>query len=264
MFYVKLCIWYIFLLLALFAQGELTYAADIEAVNSVKSEQLDDDSEFDLGLDDKKSEIYDPWEKYNRKVFAFNEVFDKAITRNVALAYEKGVPKSIRSSVRNFLVHVTSPIALLNSALQGKMENTMATFSRFLINTTIGLGGLFDVAVDKGIKSNSENFSQTMGFYGVGSGAYLVLPILGPSSTRDFLGFAVDKGIDPLGFNVLRIGGANELFEAEVLLSLALVGGIDKRESLLDIVDDVRKESFDPYATMRSFYLQNQQSQIER
>ena len=205
----------------------------------------------------------DPYEKFNRKIYSFNDAFDRYFFEHVAKAYRHGIPQPARKIIRNFLNNLSLPVSAVNSILQGKIDNSLATFSNFIINTTIGLGGMFDIAVQKGIFYKHEDFGQTLGHYGVGSGAYLVVPFLGPSSSRDFGGWLTDRGVDPLGFNLLEIGGKTDLVESNYRIALALMSGIDKRESLLDIVDDVRKDSFDPYATIRSAYLQKRENEIK-
>ena len=220
------------------------------------------DEEFET-YETSSVEIYDPLEKANRKVFTFNNTFDRYFLEHVAKAYRSGVPKTARNSVRNFLVNLSAPLSAVNSILQGKSDNALATISNFLINSTLGVGGLFDVASKKGVIYKTEDFGQTLGHYGISSGAYLMIPFLGPSSTRDFSGWAVDKSVDPLGFNFLEIGGNEDLIESHNRITLATVSAIDSRESLIDILDDVRRESFDPYATIRSAYLQRRNTDIK-
>jgi phospholipid-binding lipoprotein MlaA len=220
------------------------------------------DEEFEA-YETSSVEIYDPLEKANRKVFTFNNAFDRYFFEHVAKAYRAGVPKTARNSVRNFLVNLSAPLSAVNSILQGKSDNALATISNFLINSTLGVGGLFDVASKKGIIYKTEDFGQTLGHYGTGTGSYLMIPFLGPSSTRDFSGWAVDKSVDPLGFNFLEIGGNEDLIESHNRIILAAVSGIDSRESLIDILDDVRRDSFDPYATIRSAYLQKRNTDVK-
>jgi phospholipid-binding lipoprotein MlaA len=209
-------------------------------------------------------QINDPAEKFNRKIFAFNEAFDKYFFRYVAISYRKAIPKKARISVRNFLTNLTLPLSTVNSLLQGKIDNSLATFSSFLINSTIGIGGLFDPAGAKNIRYNHEDFLQTFAQYGASSGAYLVIPILGPSSTRDFSGFIVEKAVDPLGFNALSIGGKKGLITKGDSIGITVADAIDKRESMIEIIDEGRKDSFDFYAMVRSAYLQKISSEIQK
>jgi phospholipid-binding lipoprotein MlaA len=223
---------------------------------------LDEDAEFDALATDEFI-IYDPLEKYNRKIYSFNDAFDRYFLEYVARAYRNGIPAPARISVHNFLNNLSLPLSAVNSLLQGRVDNTLATVSNFLINTTIGLGGLFDVAGQKGIFYRHEDFGQTLGHYGLSSGAYLMIPFLGPSSARDFGGYLSDKSVDPLGFNLLNIGGKQGFVDANYRLALAAVSGINTREGLLDVIDDIRKDSFDPYATIRSAYLQKRSTEIK-
>ena len=209
-------------------------------------------------------QINDPAEKFNRKIFAFNEAFDKYFFRYVAISYRKAIPKEARMSVRNFLTNLTLPLSGVNSLLQGKVDNSLATFSSFLINSTIGIGGLFDPAGAKNIRYNYEDFSQTFAEYGASSGPYLVIPFLGPSSTRDFGGFIVEKAFDPLSFNVLAIGGKEGLITKGDSIGITVATAIDKRESMIEIIDDGRKDSFDFYAMIRSAYLQRRSAEIQK
>jgi phospholipid-binding lipoprotein MlaA len=217
-------------------------------------------AEFELQTSE---EIYDPLEKMNRKIFVFNDYFDRYLFEHVAKFYRKGVPQDARMSIRNFLLNLSLPISAVNSLLQGNVDNTLSTFSNFLINTTVGLGGLFDVAGDKGIKYRIEDFGQTLGHYHTGFGAYLVLPFLGPSSVRDLGGLIVDKSANPFELNFLEVGGREDFINNNVRLGLAGVSAVDKRESLIDIIDSIKVDSFDPYATYRSAYLQKRQTDIK-
>lgn len=227
------------------------------------AKELSFEDEFEIYENENLSEIYDPLEKANRKIFIFNDYLDLYLIEHLAVFYRQKVPKPARSSVRNFLTNLSAPISSINSFLQGKTDNGLATFSSFLINSTIGIGGIFDVAGQKGVRYKSEDFGQTLGYYGVNSGAYLVMPIFGPSSIRDLGGFLVDKSVGPLDFNLLEIGGSANLVKNEYRISLAGASGVDKRESLIDILDGIKKESFDPYATIRSAYLQKRSTDIK-
>jgi len=239
-----------------------------ENYQSSTEEEFDSfDDEFDdFGAfeDRKKPEDVDPFEKINRKIYAFNDTFDKYFFEHVARAYRKIIPKKARSIVTNFISNLKAPVSALNSIAQGKVNNSLATISNFLINSTIGLGGMFNVAADNNIRYNNETFAQTLGYYGVPSGAYLMVPFLGPSSIRDFSGWSVDRSIDPMGFNLLRIGRKYNIVDQNYRTGLALLSAVDKRERLLDIIGDVRKESFDPYVTIRSAYLQQMISEIKK
>jgi len=246
-----------------FAVMLLFFSSPLLAKEVLVSDNFDD-AEFENYEQENNVEIYDPLEKYNRKIFIFNDILDRYFLEHVAKTYRNQVPQRARKIVRNFLTNLSSPISAMNSFLQGKTDNGLATMSNFLINTTVGIGGLFDVASEKGIHYKSEDFGKTLGHYGMGSGAYLMLPILGPSSTRDFSGLALDKSISPFGFNTFNIGGETDFISGDIRIGIAIVSGIDMRESLLDIIDDIRADSFDPYATVRSAYLQKRFFEIKQ
>lgn len=221
------------------------------------------DEEFETYEDEHSVKIHDPLEKLNRRIYVFNDYFDRYFLEHVAVFYRKKIPKDARNSIRNFLTNLSLPISAVNSLLQGKVDNGLATFSNFLINSTVGIGGIFNVAGEKGIRYKTEDFGQTLGHYGVNSGAYLMLPFFGPSTTRDLGGLAVDKSVGPLDFNLLQVGGDKNLIPVEYRIGLATVAGIDERESLIEIIDDIRIDSFDPYATIRSAYLQKRFTDIK-
>lgn len=223
----------------------------------------DNEDEFENYETGTEEEIYDPYEKVNRKILVFNDVLDRYFLEYIAKGYRASVPKTGRKMIRNFLNNLSLPLSTLNSLAQGNVNNGLASFSNFLINTTLGVGGLFDVAGEKGIFYKSEDFGQTLGRYGSGPGPYLMLPFLGPSTARDFTGWVTDKSISPFGFNFLEVGGKEDFISDETRIGLAIMSGIDARESLIEVIDDIRKDSFDPYATIRSAYLQKRATEIQ-
>jgi len=145
----------------------------------------------------------DPWESWNRGVYKVNVKLDNAIAKPVARTYVRIVPKPIRTGVSNFFDNLDTPTVMINDALQGKFLAAANDLGRFLFNSTIGLGGILDPATSAGMDKNNEDFGQTLGKWGVGSGPYLVLPLLGPSTARDGLAFLVDTQADL----VFRIDG---------------------------------------------------------
>lgn len=227
-------------------------------------DSFDDEFNFEEYSNENKLEIYDPLEKINRKIYVFNDQFDRYFLQYVVKVYRSGVPNQGRKGIRNFLNNLTLPLSAINSLLQGKVDNSLATFSNFLINSTLGGLGFADVAGEKEIFYNYEDFGQTMGYYNIGSGAYLMLPLLGPSTLRDFSGYAANRAISPDGFNMLEIGNDRKIVETEYLISLTALSIIDTRESLTQTIDDIRKDSFDPYATVRSVYLQRRANETNK
>ena len=137
--------------------------------------------------------VYDPWEPMNRRIYNFNAIFDEYVFLPVVSAYEFVLPNFAQTGVSNFFKNLTEITNLMNSLLQFKTEKSLNTFGRIIFNTTIGLGGLIDAATHAGVKRENEDFGQTLGFYGLGPGPYLVLPIFGPSNLRDTGGLAVDS-----------------------------------------------------------------------
>ena len=198
----------------------------------------------------------DPMESVNRGVFAVNEAVDEAFLEPVAVTYQAVTPKGIRLGLRNFLRNLRSPIDLGNQILQGDVEGAANQTARTVINTLAGFGGLVDVAEMGGIPYEPEDFGQTLAVWGVGSGPYMVLPLLGPSSVRDSAGLLVDTVADPLRLYLFNI------HEEGWHYGRVAAGVVDKREELLSVISDLRKNSFDYYAAIRSAYFQNREALI--
>ncbi len=202
------------------------------------------------------SEISDPFEAKNRAVHGFNQVVDKAVAEPLAKGYRAAVPTPARKGVKNFLRNLKTPTLLANELLQGDISGAGNVVTRASVNTFIGLGGIFDVAGHEGIEYEYEDFGQTLAVWGVGHGPYLVAPFFGPGSIRDYTGLAVDSFADPLNrwmFNT----GTDTLVYVRTATTF-----IDTRESLLDVLSDLRNNSIDYYATLRSVYVQNRNNLI--
>lgn len=198
----------------------------------------------------------DPLELPNRFVFAFNEMLDFAVFRPVAVTYRFLVPEPVRDSVRNFLRNLSTPVVLANDLLQGEFGRAETTATRFAINSTAGLLGLFDVAEDMGYVYHDEDFGQTLAVYGMGEVVYLVLPVFGPSSVRDGIGLVVDRFLDPLTY-VAENNDAEDW-----LLVRSAVRGIDFRHRNIETLDDLKRDSIDYYARIRSLYRQTRANEI--
>ena len=195
----------------------------------------------------------DPLEGYNRAMFRFNDGVDKAIIEPVAKGYKAVVPGIARTGVTNFFSNLGDIWIGVNNVLQGKLGAGASDFGRFAINTTAGILGLFDVASNAGLEKHNEDFGQTLGRWGVGSGAYVVLPILGPSTVRDgFSVLAVDWHGDPLWY-VGNIPTRNELYGVRV---------VDTRANLLDASRLMEEAALDRYSYVRGAYLQRRRSLI--
>ncbi|HNQ92169.1 MAG TPA: VacJ family lipoprotein [Alphaproteobacteria bacterium] len=202
-------------------------------------------------------EAYDPIEPVNRAVFKFNDVVDTAVLEPVAKGYRAAVPQPARTGVRNVLHNLKTPQIVANDVLQGDITAAGDTLTRFFANTLFGLGGLVDVAGMEGVKYREEDFGQTLGVWGAGHGPYLVLPLLGPSSVRDTAGLVVDTYSDPLRL-WLDNTDRNGWYYGRVA-----VASIDKREDLLDVLSDIKKNSIDYYAALRSSYIQHRDAQVK-
>jgi phospholipid-binding lipoprotein MlaA len=202
-------------------------------------------------------ETNDPFEPANRALFEVHEVADRFILQPVAEAYRELLPQPVRNGIRNALGNLRAPVILANDLLQGNVTRARITLGRFMVNSTLGLGGILDVARDWGVPGHSEDFGQTLAVWGVGEGFYMFVPLLGPSSPRDLLGQAVDFAINPLTY--LGQGAAVDA-AGWVRLGLTVV---DTREALLDPINEVRATSLDPYATLRSAYRQRRAFEIE-
>lgn len=200
--------------------------------------------------------IRDPLEPLNRVVFAINQTFDGLILRPLAILYTSAVPEVARESVRNFFQNLETPILLANDLLQGDLNAAQVTSIRFAINSTVGVLGFFDPAENMGYARRDEDFGQTLGKWGIGSGVYIVLPILGPSSLRDALGLGVDQLLDPF---LIHTSSSNVRW---VSTTRSAIRGIDARGRHLDTLDQLERTSIDYYATLRSLYSQRRESQI--
>lgn len=201
-------------------------------------------------------EISDPFEEQNRRVMAFNKVVDNTIIHPVVEGYRYVAPQPVRSGVRNVLRNLRSPITLGNQLLQGDLPGARDALLRAAVNTTVGVGGLFDVAGYEGIEYEPEDFGQTLAVWGVDPGPYMVVPLIGPSSIRDYTGYFVDGAADPLRwylFNIDEMGVYTAKFGLDYL---------DLRDSLMDTLVELDKSSIDYYAAVRSAYYQHRQALI--
>ena len=202
------------------------------------------------------SDVYDPMEGYNRAVFAFNDAVDTVFLEPIAMGYRFIAPQPVRTGVRNFLRNLKSPMQVVNQTLQGDLSGAGADVARFAVNTTAGVLGLVDVGAMIGLPYEQEDFGQTLAVWGVGHGPYVVLPIMGPSSFRDATGLLVDSYADPL-----RLYLYNTHQEEWHYARLGLTA-ISTREDLLDLLDDLQRNSFDYYAAMRSTYIQRREALV--
>lgn len=201
-------------------------------------------------------DVNDPFETVNRAFFAINLAIDKAVLRPLAMGYDAVMPEFAQDGIRNVLDNLDAPVVLANDLLQGEMSRASTTLGRFAINSTLGLGGLFDVAEEMGLPQHSEDFGQTLAVWGVGEGPYLVVPLLGPAPPRDLAGRFVDMTFDP--FNYVNYG--RDLRWVPLLRST--VSLIDSRARLLTALDEIERTSIDHYVAIRSIYRQARESAI--
>jgi phospholipid-binding lipoprotein MlaA len=198
----------------------------------------------------------DPFESINREIYAFNNGADEYVIGPIAHAYRDVVPNPVRDSIRNFLLNLKTPLSAINATLQGDFTKGISAIGRFTINSTAGVLGLFDVADYIGLKPVDEDVGQTLGAWGIEPGPYLILPFLGPTSTRDLAGKVGDWLIDPLGLYLIR-----EDYE-DFLLATKITKALDTRVQLDGVIEGTRENSLDPYAIMRTMYLQRRAKQI--
>ena len=199
----------------------------------------------------------DPLEPMNRYFFEVNKGLDMLLIHPFSEFYRVGVPDPIQTRIHYFLLNLTSPVTFANDLLQGNGTIAGHTLTRFLINTTLGIGGLFDVASDWGYPYHEEDFGQTLAVHGVDPGPYLMLPLLGPSNPRDLVGTVVDIFLDPLTY---LTGGIGDPHHLQLIRYAATV--IDFRTQNRREIDDLYKNSLDPYATVRDIYRQHRAQEI--
>jgi phospholipid-binding lipoprotein MlaA len=199
----------------------------------------------------------DPLEPTNRVFYAVNNGLDTVLLRPLAVAYKSGVPEVVRTHVHNVLDNLSTPVAVADDILQTKPRRAGDSLMRLLINSTIGVAGIFDVATDWGWPEHSTDFGMTLALWGVPDGPFLFLPVLGPSDPRDAAGFGVDVAMDPLTWV-----GQGTIVDALGYARLG-VSAVDARAAALDDLDKIKAQALDPYATFRSLYRQHRDSQIE-
>ena len=194
----------------------------------------------------------DPLEKYNRAVFTFNDAVDRTVLKPTATAYKKTLPSFAQTGVNNFFGNLSDAWSAVNNLLQGKGQAGMGDVTRVAVNSTFGILGLLDIASEAGIPKHNEDFGQTLGTWGVPSGPYLMLPLLGPSTVRDTAALPADMAGDIWGYkepvNWRNIGKA--------------VNIVDKRANLLDASNLLEEAALDRYVFIRDGYMQRRQSQV--
>lgn len=196
----------------------------------------------------------DPLEPMNRAIFAVNDVLDQVVLRPVSYVYKEAVPDPIRDVVRNFLRWLKSPVILANDLMQGDWDHAKVTSARFLVNGA--LFGIVEAADGLGLPYRDEDFGQTLGVHGVSDGAFLMLPLLGPSNVRDTTGLVVDYFIDPFTY----LGERD--FRRPFNIGRRVTRAVDFRAENFDRIDDLRSDSIDFYAKVRSIYRQQRRAAV--
>ena len=209
-----------------------------------------------------EKEIKDCFEKINRATFAFNMALDKVLFRPVAAGYRK-LPSPVKTGTSNALSNLSNLVTIPNNILQGDLRSASNNSIRFIINTTIGIVGIFDPANALGFeKLEKEDFGQTFGAMGIGEGCYLVLPVIGPSTVRDAVGSLVSMSGGDAWYNV-TVKNDTQYFEESDYYFSKLTEGVDFRAKNLESFDSLEKTSVDFYATVRSLYLQDRERKIK-
>lgn len=198
----------------------------------------------------------DPWETFNRQTHAFNMTMDEYVLHPIAKGYADYVPTPVQEGVSNFFSNLGEPGNMLNNILQGKFKQGAVSFARFLINSTVGIAGLFDVASRMELEYSPEDFGETLGSWGVGPGPYIVWPFLGPSTVRDTVALPVDWAMEPTTY---VFWDRDERYPYAIGLGVLRV--IDTRAKLL-ATDAMLQTALDPYVAVREAYLQNRENLV--
>jgi phospholipid-binding lipoprotein MlaA len=200
----------------------------------------------------KNADARDPWEPMNRSIYQFNDAIDTVALKPAAQLYVQVLPGMVRTGVSNFMGNLGDVWSMANSAMQLKGQATVETFMRINVNTFMGLGGILDVASEMGIEKRREDFGQTLGYWGVQPGPYVMLPLFGPSTLRDALAFPVD----------MQGNVTNSLADEATRNALLVTRLVDTRAGLLKTVDAIKASSLDPYSFVRDAYLQKRRNDI--
>ena len=221
-------------------------ASDADQVNT-------DSDDFETTIIE--DEIYDPFETVNRSIFSFNNVADRIVLEPIAKGYKK-LPSTVQSGINNFFSNLRAPLVVVNQLLQGQGENAIQSSGRFIVNSTVGVFGLVDVAEKIGLEEKEEDYGQTLATWGVGDGFYIVLPLFGPSNLRDTSGMVLTMMTDPINAYAVNEG------EAWLVPMRTAVNAVDTRSQIIDEVNALRDNSVDYYAAVRSSYYQNRKAAI--
>ena len=234
--------------------GETVVPGVLRLAGSPQGSDPADRIDMTLQKGQEEIEEYDPWEPYNEKMFAFNhDVVDRFVLKPVATAWDTILPDAVQRSLGNVFENLGMPRRVVNSLLQLKFKGAGYEITRFLLNSTIGIGGIFDIAKEAEVPRSDEDTGQTLGVYGVGPGPYLILPFLPPLTVRDGIGFAADVAMNPLGY----------------FIPFAAVAGtaagktVNERSQNLEFFESVEENVIDLYSGVRNAYLQRRQRAIQ-
>ncbi|MBS0221834.1 MAG: VacJ family lipoprotein [Proteobacteria bacterium] len=212
------------------------------------------------------ADVWDPLEVPNRFIFSINQAVDTIALRPIAVLYRDWMPKPAQRSVHNAVQNLGEPVTAINDAVQGNAHQAATSMARFLVNSTLGVAGLFDVATSFGLKKSDNDAGQTIGYYaGVepeNGGFYMVLPLIGPSNARDAVGLVADASIDPFGLAIYNLASSNAYWVyAGTRYGVTM---LDARTRTMDALDDLQQNSVDYYAALRSAYTQRRAEQIRQ
>jgi phospholipid-binding lipoprotein MlaA len=197
----------------------------------------------------------DPYEARNRKVHNFNNALDQNIVRPSAFGYGGVTPGPLRTGIQNFALNLGLPGDIINGILQGQPGAAVQNTARLLVNTTVGIGGIFDPATAMGIDADPTGFGETLHVWGMPEGNYIELPLIGPSNDRDALGLVMDIALDPLRFTLPTA-------EANASTGIQILAGLGRRYRYSDAIDSILYESADSYAQLKLLYLQNRRFEL--
>jgi len=203
---------------------------------------------------DADKEPYDPWERFNDAMFKFNYSLDKNVLKPVARGYRGVLPEEIQVMIGNAFHNITWPARFINSLLQGQFEGALREVSRFVVNSTLGFGGLFDAGKVAGLEPSQRDFGQTLGVWGVPTGPYLVLPLLGPTTVRDGIGKGLDGAMNPLAYYTPFLWDR---------LGMRVGDTVNERSLNYDLFQGVEDSTIDLYSAVRHFYLNRREQMIK-
>ena len=203
----------------------------------------------------KETDDYDPWQSFNERMFSFNRSVDRYALKPVATLWDNILPDPVEQSLKKAFDNLAMPRRLVNNILQLKLKGAGRELARFGLNTTVGIGGLFDVAKRLGLEPSDADTGQTLGRWGVRSGPYLVLPFMPPLTVRDGIGYVVDLALDPFNYVI---------FPVAALAGLGVGKRVDERALNLDLYETVEGSTVDLYSAVRNAYLQRRQNAIEK